>query len=184
MKRAIILTCVIFCIPLISARSIQVLPKIYPLCKEGPYPSLFIDSGNQLGLPPNQYVICSMRYYPLIFNCSDGLEWNWGTLTCDYPQRVKLSQSQGPVFYPFPVHTKPYIPPEEVQFHWPITLKPERRIDGSAQVPPISDHDQDQPIHRPWIPAMGFDEPMERPFPEVAEFPQFRPQIPQHPSHG
>jgi hypothetical protein len=63
-------------------------------------------------LAENQYVICAMRSAPLLFNCSQGLNFNWDTLTCDYVSSIR-SHSQGPVFYPFPPHTKPAPEPEE-----------------------------------------------------------------------
>lgn len=64
--------------------SIGILPVI--TCPDDTdYPQVIVSpslAGQELAA--NQYVVC-FRGKPLIFNCSEGLFFNWSTMSCDFP---------------------------------------------------------------------------------------------------
>jgi hypothetical protein len=149
-------------IPLFSCSSVHLTPPIYPLCQEGPYPHIIADQENLMGIPQDQYILCSARQLPLIFSCGFGNIFDVVTQGC-----IPHITPYDPHRHLFPPHTKPYIPAVEGE-----PEKPDK------ETHPVNDDSADDlPVQRPYPvdipilkPVPSYDSPPIQ-YPEDSFFP-------------
>ncbi|CAL8131599.1 unnamed protein product [Orchesella dallaii] len=126
------------------------LPKaaLFPIVEcpddDTPFPQVvLLPSVGGVELTANQYVVC-FQGTPHVFNCSEGLFFNWAKLSCDFPYERSSRQSTNdtsdlngildliPVG-PIPIPISP---------QYPIPFWPDRKLGVSYPLPPF-------PITRP-----------------------------------
>jgi len=148
---------VVQCAPSIPTRSLKGI-NILPI-QECPTDSLFpqvILTPSVAGqeLTASQYVVC-VGGEPIIFNCSEGLFFNWSTMSCDFPYErrsrsppqpsnetsipgdLDLLEPAGPIQvpispqWPVPIWTRQQLP----GFPYPLPPYPVTKPDPSVVVP-------------------------------------------------
>ncbi len=97
---AIAVVGVVQCAPT-SLKSIHILP-ILECPTDSPFPQVILTpsvAGQEL--TASQYVVC-VGGEPLIFNCTEGLFFNWSTMSCDFPyeRRSRSPQPSNETFIP------------------------------------------------------------------------------------
>lgn len=167
---------VVQCAPASSSiRNIHILP-IVECPKDSLFPQVILTpsvAGQEL--TASQYVVC-VGGEPIIFNCSEGLFFNWSTMSCDFPyERRSGSPPQQPsneTFIPGNLDLIQPAGPIQVPIspQWPVPIW-SRQLQGYPYpVPPypITKPDPSQILP---VPVGGLPYPLPYPPPHTKPFP-------------
>jgi len=130
---------------------------------DSPYPQvILLPSLGGVELASNQYVVC-FQGVPQIFNCSEGLFFNWSTMSCDFPYERSIRPRTNDTSADGILDLIPAGPiPVPISPQYPIPFWPDRRLGVNYPVPPFP-ITRPNPAHLLPIPVSPLSPPRARP---------------------